>query len=167
MKKTLCLIFVLIFAFSALSVTSFAEDKTANLAAVFNSDIAGMTEADYEKMADLSVGNLVFHEEGVFICDYSNQANEGAIVAGRTYFIYYYFDTADGYEFPEDIGSNLNFTCEGNTEVVSYSLINGGVPVGGEFLTICVEVKVDGNIFQKIIGFFTDMILKLKLWSLY
>ena len=179
MKKTISVLFALFFAFSVFVIPVSADEAAegqnhANISACFHSDIAGLTGEDYDKLADISSGNLEFRvldgKVRVGIHDCVGTPYNGEFKPGRTYEIDYEFVAAEGYVLPKDFtGDELDFTCDKGCKVYSCRYIDNlpahvpQIPL----LYVTTEVRVDGNLFQRIIGKIADIILEIRAWSLY
>ena len=175
-KKLLCIVLSLLFA--ALSVSLCAASADVGVVSVkLNSDIAGKTSADVDSLIELKSGSVVLHAihgEPVSASDYAGTPYYDAFVAGRTYYISYCLCPADGYELPDELtDENLMIECGKNVTVYSKAITeshtrneNGGFDVE-KALRIQASVLVDGNVFQRIIGWINDLILKIRAWSLY
>ena len=61
---------------------------------------------------------------------------------------------------------DVRFDCDKGAEVISYNITRGGKD-DLRALNIMAVVKVDGNLFQRIIGWLYDRYLKARAWSLY
>ena len=156
---------------------AFAAEPVGKVSVRLNSNIAGCTRADYEQMFEIVSGNVVysFRSSGpVSISDYAGTPEYAHMTAGRTYYLDYVLDAAEGYEFPEKLADeDLEIECGEGVRVYNKSIVVGpyreenGEIVRYKGLRIQASVVVDGNVIQRIIGFFTDMILKIKAWSLY
>ncbi len=142
-----------------------------------NSDIAGYKSSDVEKLIEIKSENVKLdtkNDEPVYVADYAGTVDTGAFVAGRTYNVYYYLVAADGYTLPEKLNDgDVTIECGKGVTVYSVDIVSGKYKQDdGSFETyrgvfVYAGVVVDGNIFQRIVGFFHDLILKIKAWSLY
>lgn len=142
-----------------------------------NSDIAGCTERDVDQLIELKSDNVAFRQRAdspVHVSDYAGTMEPGKLVAGRTYYIDYSLVAADGYTLPEKLeDGDVEIECGKGVTVYHTAIVTGNIRgEDGEIhpnkgLRIQASVVVDGNAFQRIIGWFHDLILKIKAWSLY
>ena len=142
-----------------------------------NSNIAGLTEKDAEKLIELKSDNVVYradHGGPVLISDYAGTPESGKLKAGRTYFVNYVMAPAPGYTLPEKLEKgDVEIECGKGVSVISTSIVTGSYRQdNGEFLQIrgvkiYAQVVVDGNAFQRIFGYLHDLYLKMRAWSLY
>ena len=143
-----------------------------------NSNLAGKTENDVDAFIEIKSGNVVLraiHGGPVSVADYAGTAYfDEALVAGRTYDITYCLCPADGYELPEKLAEgDLEIECGKNVSVFQKTIAVGhdrnddGTFNDDREIMIRAKVTVDGNAFQRVIGWFYDLILKIKAWSLY
>ena len=139
-----------------------------------NSDIAGLTENDTEQLIALLSGNTVYAARCVSFSDAAGTPFSGALEAGRTYTADYVLEAAPGYTLPERLsdGDVLIETGKG-VSVFSVQIVSAdyrdasGAFVPYRALRISAQVVPDGNIMQRIVGFLRDLILKIRVWSLY
>ncbi|MCR4615422.1 MAG: hypothetical protein K5756_04660 [Clostridiales bacterium] len=177
MKKAISILFALIFALSVLTLPASAKSadavQYAKISAVFHSDIAGITDKDYDRLVDLSGGDLkfreAFNEVRVTVHDCVGKTYEGVLKPGRTYEISYEFIAEDGYELPKDVKKNdEGFVCGKGCTVYSCQYISNVAPnTSGPLLYVTTGVLVDCNVFQWIFGKIADLILEIRAWSLY
>lgn len=176
LKKSMALVLAICAALCCI-MPAYGAEKSDKISVKLNSDIAGLTEKDYEKLAEIKSGNIVYSFESglpVLIADYAGTAESGPVKAGRIYYFYYNFTAAEGYTLPDEINdSTIDIQCGKGVKVIAANIVTAKKNdaklnvVNYRGLAIYAEVKVDGNIFQRITGFIYDMILKAKAWSLY
>lgn len=175
LKKIICMLL-------ALSVVCFcmlpaAAKETGVISLRLNSNIAGRTERDVAQLIEIRSGNVVFSEyrtSPVSVSDFAGTPDSGKLRAGRSYDISYQLSAAEGYELPETVtADNVQIECGKGVNVYSVQITSGtyrednGELVTCRGLLIRAAVVVDGNVFQRVIGWFHDLILKAKAWSLY
>ncbi len=173
LKKTFAVLLALCAVYSLLLPAEALRD-TGTIAVKLNSDIAGATRRDAERLIELQSPNVVLSTRGdgpVTVADYGGTGENGALKAGRTYSVYYTLTAAEGYELPETLrDGDVSITCGKGVKVISVQIVtlpgkNGEILFRG--VQIFAQVVVDGNVFQRVIGYFYDVILKIKSWSLY
>ena len=176
-KKTVS-VFLAVCSVLCLLLPAAAVQDMGVISVKINSDIAGFTEDDTEKLIELKSANVVYSERGdgpVSISDYAGTPCDGAAVAGRTYYIDYMLTAADGFTLPAAVGEgDVEIECSKGVRVISSQIVTAKIRVGDsadfvEFrgLKIYAAVTVDSNAFQRVAGFIYDIILKIKAWSLY
>lgn len=170
MKKIIsCTLILVILLLSSITVFA-AVEKDAVIKAAFNSDVNGKTIANIEDLAYLADSDLRFHRdengERSFICDSTNQLYSGAMKAGRTYYIHYEFETAEGTVFPENLDTaERSFSCDDGCSIVNCYYVRSLSDENVNYLYVCEKVTVKGNAIQRILGIFADLILKIRAWS--
>ena len=176
LKKMGCLLLAgLIMCFCLLPAV--AQDEADVITLRLNSSIAGRTERDVEQLIEIKSGHVVYstyRTSPVSVSDYAGTPDSGELKAGRTYTIRYQLSAAEGYELPEAVtAENVKIECGKGVTVYSVQITRGTYREGnGELVThrgllIHAGVVVDGNVFQRVIGWFHDLILKARAWSLY
>ncbi|MBR3553019.1 MAG: hypothetical protein IKN72_06490 [Clostridia bacterium] len=154
-----------------------AQNETGVITLKLNSNIAGCTERDVEQLIQIKSGNVVYggyRSSPESVADYAGTADSGKLKAGRTYNIHYHLSAAEGYALPESVtADNVKIECDKGVKVISVQITSGKYrEESGELVThygllIYASVVVDGNIFQRVAGWFYDLILKARAWSLY
>ena len=175
-KRILSLAVAVCIAFCCV-LPAFAAEDAGKISVKLNSNLAGLTAADAEKFIEIKGGNVVYSTHGdgpVSVSDYSGTHVNEALVAGRTYYIDYVLTAADGYTLPDSVSDGeVEIECGDGVRVITSQIVSAREKTDGIFietfrgLRIYATVKVDGNIFQRIIGFIYDMIIKARAWSLY
>lgn len=170
MKKSLSVFFAVIFVASAMLLPVRAQEKIDRLSVSFSDNIVGLTYEDYDKFGVKTSANITFDDDPILVADYTGSAYLGEIKPGRTYYIYYNFVAADGYELPEEINEkNVSVKCSDGCSVIWFGKTQGayvdGKPSYG--LMFYTEIKTPGSFFQKFFGKLADIFLKIKSWSLY
>ena len=178
LKRTISILLVICAVLGCI-MPAFAQESTGGKISLrINSDIAGLTEKDAEKLIEIKGGNVVYSTRGdgpVSINDYAGTHTAEPLAAGRTYNIYYTLTAADGSTLPDSlIEKDLEIECGKGVTVISSQIVTAKEKTeDGIFienfrgLMIYAVVKVDGNVFQQIYGFIYDLILKIRAWSLY
>ena len=179
MKKWFAFLLTCCLLCGALTPLCAAQAETNVISLRLNSDIAGCTREDAEKLLEIRSGHVVYYSGAGGAVAIANAAGgtEGAHMdAGRTYAITYTLAAEEGYALPETLadGDVLLETGEGVT-VLSCGVIelaNVNVPPAftaarTRVLRITARVRVDGTVLQRIIGLIRDLLLKLRSWQLY
>ena len=177
LKKTLSVLIAGLILCAILLPATAAAD-VGPVSVKINSNLAGKTANDVDAFIEIKSGNVVLqaiHGGPVSVSDYAGTAYfDEALVAGRTYDITYCLCAADGYELPEKLADgDLEIECGKNVSVfqksiaVSHDRNDDGSFQDDREILIRAMVLVDGNAFQRVIGWFHDLILKIKAWSLY
>lgn len=176
LKKMISVLLALCVLFLCLLPAAAAGSNFGVISVRLNSDIAGLTKDDAEKLIEIRSDNVVYKTGNggpVFFADYGGTAEDGALVAGRTYTAYYSLEAADGYTLPDILNDNdVQIECGKGVSVISTQILSAKIRgEDGNFkeyreVRIFAQVVVDGNIFQRVIGMIHDLILKIKAWSL-
>lgn len=176
MKKTLSVLLATCLLAACL-LPAFAAAPVGKVSIRLSSDIAGCTRADYAQIFEIVSGNVVysFHSDSpVLISDYAGTGEYAHMTAGRTYFIEYMLEAADGCELPDAFpDGDVEISCGKGVTVLAQQIVTATIRnADGEyepFKAFCIQAKVvvDGTAIQRIIGLFTDLILKIKAWSLF
>ena len=176
LKKILCvLLSVLLMSLCLLPAA--AQNETGVIRVRLNSDVAGCTERDAEALIEILSGNVVYttrRADPVSVVNYAGTPDSGELKAGRAYDLHYQLSAAEGYELPEAItADNMIIDCGKGVDVYSVQITGGsyrdenGELVPHRGLVIYASVVVDGNLFQRVFGWFYDLLLKARAWSLY
>lgn len=177
-KKIISVVLALCMLGCCLMLPAAAQEPVGKIRLKLMSDVAGCTEEDYQAFITVVSGNVRCsdHNAGpVSASDYAGTPIiEEPLVAGRTYYVSYLLEAEDGYALPEAISEDdLEIECgKGVTVyakqiVVSHARTENGFVEDFRGLRIEARVLVDGNVLQRIIGLFHDIILKIRAWSLY
>lgn len=173
MKKTICILLtavMLLLTAMLVPVSAAAADESIKLH--LRSDLAGVTPAEYEKFAEIDSEvadfNTVTRADPVSVSDYAGTPvpDWHQLKAGREYEVHYDLFPEDGYVLPqskEDL--DIQFDCDKGVRVISYAITRGRDDVRA--INIMAVVVVDGNLFQRVIGWLYDRYLKARAWSLY
>ena len=177
MKRTFALMLVLVLLCGCLLLPAHAEAPVGAVKLRLRSDVAGYSCKDYTRFMEIVSGNVVYSTGSagpVYASDYGGTSDDGKLVAGRTYYVSYVVQAADGYTLPDKIDDvQLSFDCGKGVSVITSQIVVGnyrtddGTFVRSKSLRVYAELVVDGNIFQRIVGYFTDLYLKIRAWSLY
>lgn len=151
-----------------------AEPRADVISIRLNSDVAGCTDADVDRFIELRSPQVTFYESGqngpISIANAAGGGEYAHLDRGRTYAITYTLTAAEGYTLPETLPDGcVQIECGKGVKVASVriaEMYNGG---GSRIrvLSIVATVVVDGNVFQRIVGWVRDLILKIRSWSLY
>ena len=177
MKKAHLCFFLVICIIGLCVMPASAENECGPISVKLNSNIAGLTRNDVQKLIEVKTGHITYgirNGEPIHIADYAGTAESGVLIAGRTYFITYTLSAAEGYALPAQMPDNsIKITSDKGVSVLSCQIVTApsrnenGTLETNKGIQIYAQVVVDGNIFQRIIGLFHDYILKIKAWSLY
>jgi hypothetical protein len=154
-----------------------AEIKPDIISIKLSSDVNGYSENDFEKFIEIKSDNVVFssrHNPPISVSDYAGTTYNGKVKSGRSYYISYYLDAAEGFTLPEKLDdSNISIECGKGADVFSKQIVTGtikdddGTSTTVKGIMIQAKVTVDGNLIQRIIGLISDLYLKARAWSLY
>lgn len=173
MKRTAAFLLAAVLLFAAVVPVYAADAAEPALRMHLRSDLAGVKPEEYAKFAEIESDaldfNTVTRTDPVSVSDYAGTAlaDTDALKAGRQYVVYYDLFPVDGFALPETKEElDVRFDCDKGAEVISYNITRGGKD-DLRALNIMAVVKVDGNLFQRIIGWLYDRYLKARAWSLY
>lgn len=173
MKKTICFLLTIVLLFSTLVPVLAADDgETPTTRLHLRSDLAGMKPSNYTKFADIESDvldfNTVTRTDPVYVSDYSGTAliDTEELTAGREYEVDYDLYPVNGFVLPQTKEElDIQFDCDKGVRVITYNITRGN---GDQRMVhIMAVVIVDGNWFQRIIGWLYDRYIKAKAWSLY
>ena len=177
MKRTFALMLALILLCGCLLLPVHAESSVGAVKLRLRSDVAGYACSDYSRFMEIVSGNVIYNTRSagpVYASDYGGTSDHGKLVAGRTYYVSYVVQAADGYALPDKIDDvDLSFDCGKGVSVITSQIVvadvrtDDGTFVRYKGLRVYAKLVVDGNIFQRIAGYFTDLYLKIRAWSLY
>ena len=178
MKKLISLTLILCVLFGCLALPAAAQDENGPISLRLNSDIAGCTRMDVDKLIEIRSPQVTFYPYGdspIYITNYAGGSEYAHMDAGRTYGITYTLVAADGYTLPEELADGyVVFDCGKGVDVVYCKVIEIRHPDAApredlrtRALRIIADVVVDGTALQRVIGWFRDIILKIRAWSLY
>ena len=175
-KKVLSVLLSLLIVCSCL-LPAVALKECGTISVRLNSNIAGLTKNDVQKLIELRSDNVKYGirtSEPIGIANYAGSSENGKLVAGRSYTISYYLSAADGYVLPDQLSdSSLDISCGKGVSVISKSIVTSNIRLeDGSFdevkgIRIFASVVVDGNFFQRLTGLFYDFFLKVKAFQLY
>ncbi len=161
---------------SAIPLFAFAENEpeSSKIVIELRSDIAGKTAKDYRECAVILSDNVIFDEsqssDAVLLTDYVGNIYDGEMKPGRTYVLWYTLYAADGFEIPDELDeSNTEIICGKGAECYGCFKTVETDEEGNsvDSISLLTEVKVDGNLFQNIIGAIMDFFLKMMSWSMF
>lgn len=178
LKKTVSVLLALCAVLYCCLLPAAAEEKELGVISVkLNSDIAGLTDKDADKLIELKSDNVVYcTDDGVplLISNYAGTQERGELKAGRSYTIYYMLRAAEGYTLPDALQEgDVEIECgKGVTVLAKQITTSAKRGEDGEIdhthgLRIFAKVVVDGNMLQRAFGFLYDLYLKIKAWQLY
>ena len=179
MKKLFCIILACCVFLPCLMLPTGAADSDPDAIVLrLNSDVAGCTAAEYENLIEIVSGPVRFSTMSTYPVDINyitSAAIREPMTAGRAYYVTYYLIAEDGYTLPDELGADdVTLELGKGVEVILCGIvdyyISNGAPREGTFLRtlrIVAKVVVDSNAFQRIIGWLSDLILKIRSWQLY
>lgn len=180
MKKLIAVILAVcsFFCFPLLPARARAVGNVISLR--LNSNIAGCTRADAEKLLEIRSAQVDYYKENgyaIFIADCAGGGEHAHMDAGRTYVITYTLAAAEGYTLPETLSDgDVSLECGKGVSKVSFDIIElwntdpsaaPGEAKTTRVLRITAKVVVDGTPIQRVIGWLKDLFLKIRSWSLY
>ncbi len=174
MKKTISFLLAAVLLFSAV-IPVFAAEVNTTTKLRLRSDLAGVKPEEYAKFIDVDSDaldfNTVTRAQPVSVADYAGTPllNTTALKAGREYEVDYDLFPINGYVLPETAEElDIQFECDKGARLIHYAVTHG-LPGEGDTraVHIVAEIVVDGNVFQRIIGWLYDRYLKARAWSLY
>ena len=174
-KKTISLCLAAVLLFSAL-VPVFAAEANTTTTLHLRSDLAGVMPDEYTKFAEIESDvldfNTVTRAHPVSVSDYAGTPllYTTEMKAGREYVVNYDLFPKGGYVLPETAeGLDIQFECDKGVRVIHTAVTYGGASGEGDTraVNIMTVVVVDGNLFQRVIGWLYDRYLKARAWSLY
>ena len=174
MKKTIAGILAVCMLLSLCVIFAGAkDDDTIRLR--LNSDVAGCTTNDVDKMIEILSGPVEFYHDNsspVDIANYAGGSEYAHMEAGRSYTVTYALIAKDGYTLPETLSDgDVVFECGKGVKVIYCKVIemaNTNLhPAPGEarttrLLRVMANVVADGNALQRLIGWIRDIILKIR-----
>lgn len=179
MKKLLCAALAACLLLTCLLLPAAAKTEEGIFLRI-NSDIAGCTRMDVDKLMEIRSPQVTWYPYGdspIYITNYVGYGEYAHMDAGRTYGITYTLVAADGYTLPDELAEgDVAFDCGKGVDVVYCKVVEIRRPdsdiTPGEnprtkALKIVASVVVDGTTIQRVIGWFKDVILKIRSWSLY
>lgn len=180
MKKAIAVILAVWALAFCMILPAGAQAGSGAISLRLNSDVAGCTRADAEKLLEIRSGNVIFYRGVAGPIDIANYAGGGEYAhmdAGRTYVITYTLEAADGYTLPEALADgDAALDCGKGVSVISCGIVElrnpdlhpapGDAPTT-RVLRITAKVVTDGTAIQRIIGWLKDIFLKIRWWSLY
>lgn len=170
MKKCLSVFLAVMFVISAMLLPVNAKEKIDEISVSFSGDLVGLTDKDIDRFKVEISDNITLDDDPILVADYTGAAYLGEIKPGRTYYIYYDFVAADGYELPDEINEeNVSIECGKGVSVIWFGktvgpYIDGKPSYGMMFFT---KLEAPGNFFQRFFGRIADIFLKIKAWSPY
>lgn len=154
-------------------VSAAAVDESIKLH--LRSDLDGVKPEEYAKFAEIDSDvidfNTVTRKYPVSAADHAGTpvAQEEALKAGREYVVDYDLFPKNGYVLPQTAEElDIQFECDKGVRVI-HAAVTYGLPGEGDTraVHIMAVVVVDGNLFQRIIGWLYDCYIKMRAWSLY
>ncbi len=177
MKKTICAVLIMCVMLCGLVLPAAAEQDDGVIRIKLNSDIAGCTKDDHSKLIEILSPQVTFYYDNsspIHISNAAGASEEAHLDAGRSYYIIYTLDAAEGYSFPETLSDgDIEIECGKGVSLISYDIIKlstGKTPDPSTFhplLRVRATVVVDGSAIQRIIGWFRDLVLRIRSWQLY
>ena len=168
MKKLIASVLAVSVLLCCLMLPAAAQSENGVISLRLNSDVAGCTERDVDEIAEILSPQLVWYHGNspVSIANYAGGTEYAHMEAGRSYSIVYTLEAAEGYTLPEELSEgDISLDCGKGVSVVycrTAEMWNGDNAPRLRVLRICAKVIVDSNPFQRIIGWFRDVILKIR-----
>lgn len=158
-----------------------AQTEEGPISLRVNSDVAGCTKKDYEQIVEILSPQVTYYygasADGIpiHIANYAGGTEHAHMEAGRNYAVTCVLQAAEGYTLPETLSDgDVVFDCGKGVDVVYCKVVEIRRPDSAEeenprtrALKIVANVVVDGTVLQRVIGWFRDVILKIRSWSLY
>ncbi len=180
MKKRLSLTLILCVLLGCLLPMASAAPTEAESPIILriNSDVAGCTENDTEKIIEIRSPQVTYYNNGstpISIDSYAGSGVHSPMEAGRNYAVHCTLQAAEGYTLPETLSDgDVVFDCGKGAKVVYCQIAEMHVPNPDphvdervRVLRIIADIVVDSNPLQRIIGWIRDVILKIRSWQLY
>ena len=178
MKRMISLTLILCVLLGCLALPCAAQAEPGPISLRLNSDIAGCTRMDVDKLIEIRSPQVAFYPYGdspVYITNYVGYGEFAHMDAGRTYGITYTLVAAEGYTLPEELSDgDVVFDCGKGVDVVNCRIVEIRRPDSAaeenprtRALKVVASVVVDGSPIQRVIGWFKDVIMKIRSWSLY
>ena len=176
MKKTISvLLTAVMLLLTVMLVPVSAAETDASIKLHLRSDLDGLTTQAYTEFAEIDGDvvdfNTVTRKDPVYAADYAGTSllDSTPLKAGREYEVDYDFFPKNGYVLPQTADElDIEFACDKGVRVI-HTAVTYGLPGEGDTRAVHVTaaVVVDGNVFQRIIGWLYDRYLKMRAWSLY
>ena len=179
MKKTVSLLLAILLLLCC-GLPAAAQSENDVIALRLNSNVAGCTDADAERILEIRSGPVKYYEGNscpISIANYAGETEYAHMDAGRTYTITYTLIAADGTVLPEELrDEDIVLDCGKGVSVVYCKIVElrnpnlnpaPGEPETTRVLRIMANVVVDGTPVQRLIGWLKDLILKIRAWSLF
>lgn len=175
MKKTVCvLLAAVMLMLTAMLMPVSAQAADTSIRLHLRNDLDGVTTQEYTRFAEIDSDvvdfNTVTRKCPVSASDYSGTTVlDAPLKAGREYEVDYDLFPINGYVLPKTADElDIQFECDKGVQVI-HAAVTHGLPGEGDTraVRITAVVVVDGNIFQRIIGWLYDRYLKMRAWSLY
>ena len=173
MKKWIAAVLAICLFSGVLLLPAGAQQETGVISLRLNSNVAGCTRENADRLIEIRSGNVVpgcGGERAIFIANAAGGSEGAHMDAGRTYTITYTLGAAEGYTLPETLSDgDVQIETGQGVTVLNCAVIRLAT-AGGETvraLRINANVKVDGNAIQRFIGWLRDLILKIRSWQLY
>ena len=176
MKKLISVLLVLSVMLCCLAPLAMAEPECGTIRIRLNSNVAGCTEQDVDKLIELLSPQVTWYNNPsnpVSIANAAGGAEHAHMEAGREYAITYMLKAADGYELPAELADgDVEFECGEGVTVIYCKIAEMHVPGGDKYartraIRIIAKVIPDYTFMQRIIGIIKDIILKIRSWQLY
>ena len=177
MKQFFSVITTVCILLCCLTAPSSAASGGGVIALRLHSDVAGYSSADTEKILEILSPQVKYIDVGnaepVSVANYAGFPETGQLTAGRQYAVTCLLVAADGYSLPESLkDGDVSYECGKGvkvlrTDVVKMRFSADSVQEDVQVLRIVATVVADGSLFQRIIGWVSDIILKIRTWQLY
>ncbi len=165
MKKTLAIILTVSILLCSISVAAYAAAAVFRIGLTIESDISGLTLADYEEFIEIEFGEVDFYCKNspypITATPVDGTAFEGTFTAGETYKISVCLAAENaGYYIPPYLSSGVSIMGE-NAKLTGYTITI--VEYGTNYVTIDTELTVDElDFFEKIAKAFSDLFARIE-----
>ena len=178
MKKLISLTLAVCVLLGCLLPLASAQPEGGPIVLRVNSDVAGCTDKDAEKIIEIRSPQVTYYpnpDKPISIANYAGGGEYAHMEAGRNYAVTCVLQAAEGYTLPETLSDgDVVFDCGKGAKVVYCKIAEMHVPNPDphvdervRVIRIVADIVVDGNPIQRIIGWFRDIILKIRSWQLY
>lgn len=172
MKKTLSVLFAAVLLLCVSVPFAAADNGSDDIITIeLFSDIAGLSYKDSDRIVKTDSDKIILRTENFQISDYAGDVYLDKMKAGRTYYLNFEFVSSDDYIIPTELDAmNLTVSCADGVKEMWKGIgtgYNSADTSRYHVLMMSTVVKVDGNVFQRVLGSILDFFLKLSAWSPY
>ena len=176
MKKLLSFTLIFVLTLCCFTPPAAAEPACGTIRVRLNSDVAGCTEQDVDRLIELLSPQVTWYNNPigpVSVADYVGGSFDVRMEPGREYAVTYMLQAAEGYELPAALAEgDVEFECGKGVKVVYCKTAEMAVPNADKYartraIRIIAKVIPDCTFAQRIVGLIKDIILKIRSWQLY